>query len=203
MTNFAATIRRLSEESLPLSNLTIEIERIKQAAVTLLLREVALSTQLLIIKRAERFGDPWSGHLALPGGRADVEDANLLVTAARESWEEVGIALNIEEHFIGRLETLRPISSRLPQIEITPLIAVVPADVELQLNEEVAAAFWLPLDELLSAGLSEIYRLPFGETVLKYPAYPSPYGPIWGITERILTAFLGLLKGENQGGDLL
>ena len=193
MTAFQSLCQQLTTQSLPLRPLPLELARVRQAAVTLLLREQHSAAEILIIKRAERQGDPWSGHLALPGGRADAKDANLIVTAARETWEEVGISLNIEEHFIGWLETLLPVNSRLPQIEIAPLLAIAPANVELQLNEEVAAAFWLPVQELQATGLSEVYRLPLGETILKYPAYPSPYGPIWGITERILTAFLGLL----------
>ncbi len=193
MTSFQSLCQQLATQSLPLSPLPVKLARVRQAAVTLLLREQDNAAEILIIKRAERQGDPWSGHLALPGGRADAEDANLLVTAARETWEEVGIRLDIEAHFIGRLATLLPISSRLPQIEIAPLIAIAPAPVTWQLNEEVAAAFWLPVQELRTTGLSEIYPLPLGATILKYPAYPSPYGPIWGITERILTAFLSLL----------
>lgn len=198
MNTLAEVVRQLNTSALPLEPLPVESERIKQAAVTILLREEQGIPEILIIQRAERPGDPWSGHLALPGGRADAEDANLIFTAARETWEEVGIPLVAEEHFIGRLQTLLPKNARLPQIEITPLIALAPAEIELRLNEEVAAAFWLPIHELQAGGLSDIYRMPLGETIIKYPAYPSPNGPIWGITERILTEFLGLLSNAQE-----
>lgn len=182
--------------------LRIEPERIPQAAVTLLLREVEGDDLVLIIKRAERMGDPWSGHLALPGGRVEEQDEDLLITAARETREEVGIdLLGIDlldgmvsrQNFIGQLPTLTPASPGLPPIEITPLVALTPPDQSLQPNDEVGELYWLSISELLANGRSSEYRLNLGSYVRKWPAYPSPGGPIWGITERILTSFLTLL----------
>lgn len=182
--------------------LRIEPERIPQAAVTLLLREVEGDDLVLIIKRAERMGDPWSGHLALPGGRVEEQDEDLLITAARETREEVGIdLLGIDlldgmvsrQNFIGQLPTLTPASPGLPPIEITPLVALTPPDQSLQPNDEVGDLYWLSISELLANGRSSEYRLNLGSYVRKWPAYPSPGGPIWGITERILTSFLTLL----------
>lgn len=187
---------QLSARALPLENLLLELDRVRQAAVTLLLRDGAAGAEILMIKRAEFPGDPWSGHLALPGGRADAEDADLIATAAREMREEVGIHLSTEKSFLGRLETLTPKNPQLPQIEITPLIAFAPAEISLQLSEEVETAFWLPLESLQMAGLSDVYRYPHQNTIIKYPAYPSPHGPIWGITKHILENFLRLLANE-------
>ena len=48
---------------------------------------------VLIIRRAERVGDPWSGHMGLPGGRRSQKDEHLLATAIRETEEEVGLTL--------------------------------------------------------------------------------------------------------------
>lgn len=194
MNEFALLCQQLTERALPLEPLPIELDRIRQAAVTILLREQHNTAELLIIKRAEHPRDPWSGHLALPGGRAEAQDAHLIATAARETWEEVGIKLAMEEHYIGRLETLIPNNPRLPNIEISPLIAIAPAEFSLELSEEVAAAFWLPVRALQTTGLSEIYPFNYSKIIVKYPAYPSPQGLIWGITQRILTEFLGLLE---------
>lgn len=184
---------QLSQRALPLEKLQIEPARIRQAAVTLLLREQAGRAEMLIIKRAEHPGDPWSGHLALPGGRADANDDHLIMTATRETYEEVGISLDPEASFIGRLAVYAPENPRLPQIEITPLIALAPAETNLQLNHEVAAAFWLPVGQLKATGASDVHHFRWESMIIKRPAYPSPGGPIWGITERILTQFLRLL----------
>jgi 8-oxo-dGTP pyrophosphatase MutT (NUDIX family) len=194
MTEFQLLCQHLTARALPLTEVQIEFDRVRQAAVTILLREEQGTAEILIIKRAERPGDHWSGHLALPGGRAEAGDANLIYTAVRETWEEVGIQLLTKTHFLGRLKTITPRHPRLPEIEIVPLIAVAPPEIVLTPNAEVAAAFWLPIQYLCAAGLCDVYPLVRENAIIKYPAYPSPHGPIWGITERILTDFLRLLS---------
>src|SRR5262245_28580055 len=62
------------------------------ASVALIVRGRA-DLGVLLIKRAKREGDPWSGHMALPGGRRDPKDASLIETAAREAREETGVDL--------------------------------------------------------------------------------------------------------------
>jgi 8-oxo-dGTP pyrophosphatase MutT (NUDIX family) len=52
--------------------------------------------EALFIKRASRVGDRWTGHVALPGGKRDPEDADDRATATRETWEEIGLDLNAE-----------------------------------------------------------------------------------------------------------
>jgi 8-oxo-dGTP pyrophosphatase MutT (NUDIX family) len=161
-----------------------------QAAVALVLRRRLSEAELLIIKRSESERDHWSGHLALPGGRAEPEDLNLSATAIRETFEEVGIRLDAGGEVIGRLAT------------VTPFVAVAPAGYHvgeegeasngLTLSSEVAAAFWVPVSELKSDGRSGVFRMIFAGVEREWPAYPSAHGPIWGLTERILTEFLSL-----------
>jgi 8-oxo-dGTP pyrophosphatase MutT (NUDIX family) len=50
-----------------------------------------MNPKLLFIKRADAVGDPWSGHMAFPGGRYEVGDQSLLETAVRETREETAI----------------------------------------------------------------------------------------------------------------
>jgi 8-oxo-dGTP pyrophosphatase MutT (NUDIX family) len=192
--NYYQMIRRKLAERLPPPRQTpIEPERVPQAAVSLILRDAQGSAQALIIKRAERPGDHWSGHLALPGGRAEIEDGDLIATAARETYEEVGIDLLNGGEFIGQLEIMSPVSVRLPRIEIAPFVAVAPPEFTMKLNREVASAFWISIADLKSDGLSGSFSIPGDGVINKWPAYPSEGGPIWGITERILTNFLSLL----------
>lgn len=53
----------------------------------------ATSAEVLFIKRTSRVGDNWSGHVALPGGKRDPEDESDLMTAVRETAEEIGLEL--------------------------------------------------------------------------------------------------------------
>jgi 8-oxo-dGTP pyrophosphatase MutT (NUDIX family) len=193
MGDFQTIRRRLDERLAPPRHITIEPERVPQAAVSLILREAQGSAQGLIIKRAERPGDHWSGHLALPGGRAQVEDRDLIATAARETYEEVGIDLLDGGEFIGQLEILALTNARLPRLEIAPFVAVAPPEFTMKLNGEVARAFWISVADLKREGRSSFFSTPLDSVVNKWPAYPSEGGPIWGITERILTNFLSLL----------
>ncbi|QQS47537.1 MAG: CoA pyrophosphatase [Acidobacteriota bacterium] len=196
MTDFELIRRKLNERLHPLDGLDIRSDHHVQAAVTLMLRETPADASVLIIRRAERTGDPWSGHLALPGGRAQREDTDLLVTAARETREEIGVDLlddGSRARFLGRLPSLAPKNIRIPETEITPFVALAPERIDLRINHEVADAFWISVGELKRVGPSISYSMRFEEIVKTWPAYPSSGGPIWGITERILTNFLSLL----------
>lgn len=195
MIDFELLRRRLAARP-ELASLQIEPERVPQAAVVLILRQAQETLEALIIKRAERAGDPWSGHLALPGGRAEIADADLLATAWRETYEEIGLDLlsgaDGRSSFLGQLPLLAPRNPRLPRIEITPFVALAPPVLRLRLSREVDDLFWVSLDQLKREGHASEYRMQFGAVIKTWPAYASSGGPIWGITERILTSFLEL-----------
>jgi 8-oxo-dGTP pyrophosphatase MutT (NUDIX family) len=166
----------------------------RRAAVLLLLRESdAGCVELLLIKRADNPRDPWSGHMALPGGRWDPSDPSLAATAVRETWEEVGIEVPLER-VVGRLERLSPRNPLLPPVDITPFVALVPETHDVRPNHEVAAHFWIPLDELRATGSSAVYALEVLGEHRHWPAYPYREHLIWGLTERILSEFLALLS---------
>ena len=185
---------KLIERLAPPRRAPIEPDRIPQAAVTLILHDVDGYMQALIIKRAERPGDHWSGHLALPGGRAQIGDKDLIDTAARETHEEVGIdLLNGGGEFIGQLDLIAPTNPRLPRLEIMPFVAIAPREFTLTLSDEVAGVFWVSIAELKRLGRSSFFSMRQDQVINKWPAYPSEGGPIWGITERILSNFLSLL----------
>jgi len=176
---------------------------IKQAAVALVLRNHGGLAEVLMIKRAANPRDFWSGHLALPGGRQEHGDANLHDTAVRETFEEIGINLAVGGEILGSLNTVAPVSQRTPTIAVTPFVAIAPLEFHsvegeteirnLILNNEVAATFWVPVSFLKTDGRSDIVSRIIEGHKYEWKAYPSIHGPIWGLTERILTQFLSLL----------
>jgi 8-oxo-dGTP pyrophosphatase MutT (NUDIX family) len=175
----------------------------QHAAVALILRSHLGAPELLMIQRAIRENDHWSGHLALPGGRWQSADADLLRTAIRETFEEIGMDLASGGQLLGRLDTLRPRNRLIPKVDVTPFVFTAPPafhsttqDAQPQslvLNHEVARAFWVSVAYLKSEGLSDAFRFIIKGEERSWPAYPSEHGPIWGLTERMLTTFLALI----------
>ncbi|MDQ6611413.1 MAG: CoA pyrophosphatase [Gemmatimonadota bacterium] len=158
------------------------------------------SAELLFIKRADFTGDPWSGHIAFPGGRHDVIDESLAHTALRETREE--LALDVERHgkLIGRLDDLAPLARALPPITIRPFIGIVPPDVRFAPNDEVADAFWVPISVLQSPAVRGEYVITRADETSRFPAYNVGVRVIWGLTERIVTQLLPLFAREAPAG---
>jgi 8-oxo-dGTP pyrophosphatase MutT (NUDIX family) len=175
------------------AQLTLQ-EPLRRAAVALILRERGEGVlELLMIKRATFEGDPWSGHVALPGGRQEPGDASLKDTAIRETWEETGIDLARDGCVIGQLDDLEPRTPRLPPLAITPFVAVLGRDVPIVLSPEVAEAFWVPLSALQDPNASREIVLELTGGPRAVPSFQHEGYTIWGLTERILRQFLALL----------
>ncbi|KAJ5833113.1 hypothetical protein N7474_001424 [Penicillium riverlandense] len=62
--------------------------------------------EVLFIKRASRVGDRWTGHVALPGGKRDPEDADDCAAAIREAVEEIGLDLTEDSLLSPSLRTV-------------------------------------------------------------------------------------------------
>ena len=85
--------------------ITLPVDGKRQAAVAVVLRQQGETPEVLFIERAQRSGDPWSGHMAFPGGRVETSDASARLAAQRETHEEVGVDLAPAE-VLGRLDDL-------------------------------------------------------------------------------------------------
>jgi 8-oxo-dGTP pyrophosphatase MutT (NUDIX family) len=148
---------------------------------------------MLLIRRADRAGDPWAGHMALPGGRHQPEDINLLTTAIRETREEVGIALTAGD-LAGTIDDVVPRNQLLPPIAVRPFVFLLPVRPSLTINDEVADASWVTLDHLLNPGTHHQVNLDVGGQHRTVPAYQLQNAIVWGMTERILTNLLEPLR---------
>lgn len=164
----------------------------QRAAVALVLVDSPGGPEALFIRRAERPADPWSGQVALPGGRRDPRDADLLATAIRETREETGVDLAPAER-LGQLDDVHPRTPVLPPVVVRPFVFALPARPPLALSDEVRAAFWEYLPRLAEPGVRRDVTLSVRGVERTFPAYLLREDIIWGLTERILTSFLELV----------
>ena len=151
--------------------------------------------ELLMIKRAEAERDPWSGHVACPGGRMEPGDHDLEQTAVRETWEETGVDLSRAER-LGTLDDLHPRTPTLPPVVVRPFVFALASSPPPPLvpSAEVQHAFWLPFARLLAPGVRREATLAVRGVERTFPAYLIGEEMIWGMTERIVTPFLSLLS---------
>jgi 8-oxo-dGTP pyrophosphatase MutT (NUDIX family) len=170
----------------------------RSAAVAVLLHDVHVrghdvpdDPRVLLMKRAERTGDPWSGHISLPGGRYQASDRDLLETAIRETREELNIEL-AGARLLGHLPPLHPRTSGPLGIEVTPFVFVTEVAVEPTPGPEALAAFWLPLATASSGALDGTYAYPSSQ--MTFPSWNYEGYVIWGLTWRILGDLLELTK---------
>jgi 8-oxo-dGTP pyrophosphatase MutT (NUDIX family) len=169
--------------------------RVARAAVAMILAERSNDAELLLIHRAVRDDDPWSGHMAFPGGRRDPHDADLVGTARRETLEEVGVDLGRDGKVLGVLDELRAVARHRPlDLVITPVVFALRERVDPKPNpREVAGAIWVPLSFFSRPEATGVYRRTLDGVENEYPCYEYRGYQIWGLTYRILEGFLGLL----------
>jgi 8-oxo-dGTP pyrophosphatase MutT (NUDIX family) len=126
------------------------------------------------------------GEVSFPGGMQEESDSSLIMTALRESEEEIGLPQNCVK-ILGSLDTM---VSRF-NVSVTPFVGVIPGDVELNTSsEEIEACFKVPLSFLLKDKRyrnDEVNRN--GETFYM-PAYKYSSYVIWGLTAMITVNFL-------------
>jgi 8-oxo-dGTP pyrophosphatase MutT (NUDIX family) len=169
-------------------------EGVRRAAVALIFRAGESGTpELLFIRRADYPADPWSGQVAFPGGREESGDVNLANTAIRETREETGLDLDHDGTVIGMLDDLRPTTTRLPAIIVRPYVVLLKRLPDLLLSDEVAMAFWVPLESLRQVESWRDTTVLARGVQMNRRAFHHEGQVIWGMTERILAQLLALL----------
>ena len=159
-----------------------------RAAVAVLLRDQDGRIDVLFIKRADFEGDPWSGHMAFPGGRMEAHDPEASDAAVRETQEELGLSLSGAVN-LGRLDDLQG-RGDASGLVVSAHVYQVHEPEALRPNDEVAEAFWFPLHELHSPDRQVEYEHPRVDQ--SYPGivvgHPERH-VVWGLTYRFLEDF--------------
>lgn len=173
----------------PASERPLEGARVAAIALILLEQEGALNA--LLIERAQREGDPWSGHIALPGGHVEPGDLSLQRTAERETFEEVGLDLARSGERMGRLSDCAPV--RGVPIAVRPFVYLLPTLPVLTPNAEVRRALWVPVGPLQRGDRRTTYRFSRAGQDFEFPAWDIDGGVVWGLTYRVVAEFLAKL----------
>jgi len=164
------------------------------AAVAAVFRTGEQGTELLFIQRATKSSDPWSGHMAFPGGRRDATDPDSHHTAERETLEEVGVDLS----GAARLGSLRDLDAGRRRNNLFAihghaywLDGVAP---ELVPNYEVADALWVPLAVLADHDRYIDYYYPVSDSSWPGIQLDNPEQVVWGLTLRFLADLYARLE---------
>jgi len=169
-----------------------------RASVAMILRQAADDTEILFIQRAADDQDPWSGHIAFPGGK--LEEGELVCqTARRETQEEIGIDLD-SGYYLGRLSDI--IGTNLPVRVSCCVFGVDSTDFVPKLSDEVSDVFWIGLTDLRDDARHLLADVAFSNRRLEVPAITIPCEGkpvLWGITYRLLMQFIGLLEHLDSG----
>ena len=177
-----------------------------RAAVAVILREQPGGAELFFIQRAEHPRDPWSGHIAFPGGRREPGDVSLLATAIRETLEEVGVDLE-GAHFVGRLPDVpSPVASgrtnaknakNANALVVTPYVFALRDPVVVRPSmDEVADTLWVPVGSLARSEGKGTFRFSWEGREHDLPCFRLPPGEqrvLWGMTYRMLATMFDAL----------
>ena len=183
----AGAIAKLPEVLKPVSS-----EEGANAAVSLLLKPRRGDFDLLLVKRVENPSDPWSGQMALPGGKRELKDTSLKDTVMRETLEETGVTLG-QCRFLGVMDAVR--SEPKPDFKILPFVVLLEGEHRLKLNKaELETFIWVPYEEVVQSRC--LVEFSFG----KVPAFIFADAVVWGVTYKILSEFVEaveFLTGEK------
>ena len=182
-----ASLERLRRILAARPAIEIDAPQYRRACVLLPLVREGDEWALLFSRRSANLA-AHSGQIAFPGGAVEAGET-LDAAAVREAEEEVGIHAAAVE-LIGRLDDVVTNSGFL----VAPFVGVVREKIDYVIQEsEVTEVFEVPIDALLELAQPEVRYVRFRER--EYPAYFYRYRDyeIWGLTGRMLKAFLDLV----------
>ena len=157
-----------------------------------ILHASAPEPSILLMRRAKRPGDPWSGHWSFPGGRRDPSDTDLLDTALRELREECGVTLGrhqlterLADDWAGRVIG--------HSVMVATFVFKIPEQISTTLDQaEAAEAVWMPMSVLLDLSRHRVQSIPGVPPERPFPAFDLQGTLVWGFTYRVLCQWAGV-----------
>ena len=193
--SFQEVIDRLSIVASPVEPLPS-----KRAAVAISLRLGVSGPEMLMIQRAVREGDPWSGHMGFPGGRKDASDATDVACAKRETLEEIGFDLDTHGELICQLSDVNTgWRADRPEMLVAPFIFRVDSTPDFDLNHEVDDTLWVPLSFLLDDANRSRHQWDWRGEVLESDAFTYDSRLIWGLSLMMIDELLEIIGSRAAG----
>ena len=172
----------------------------KRAAVAISLRLGVSGPEMLMIQRAVREGDPWSGHMGFPGGRKDASDATDVACAKRETLEEIGFDLDTYGELICQLSDVNTgWRADRPEMLVAPFIFRVDSTPDFELNHEVDDTIWVPLSFLLDDANRSRHQWDWRGEVLESDAFTYDSRLIWGLSLMMIDELLEIIGSRAAG----
>ena len=171
-----------------------------KAAISILIKPGQESpAELLFIRRAAHPKDPWSGHMAFPGGRHEKEDHSFRHTAERETFEELGLK-NLEDFsFLGALSPVTTQARHLHQpLEVFPYVYWTNLESFKKGyfqpdKKEVDNYHWISIEHFLDLTQVSMQSVSIKTKTLHWPAIRFEKNKIWGLSYIILSELMTLI----------
>jgi 8-oxo-dGTP pyrophosphatase MutT (NUDIX family) len=190
--SFQEVIDRLSVVEAPAEPLPS-----KRAAVAISLRSGVSGPEILMIQRAVREGDPWSGHMGFPGGRKDTSDVTDVACAKRETREEISFDLDTHGELVCQLSDVNTgWRADRPEMLVAPFIFKVDSTPSFELNHEVDDTLWIPLNFLLDDANRGRHQWDWRGEVLESDAFTYDGRLIWGLSLMMIDELLEIIGGR-------
>ena len=192
--NFQEVIDRLSVVESPVDPVPS-----KRAAVAISVRSGVSGPEILMIQRAVRQGDPWSGHMGFPGGRKDESDASDMACAKRETLEEIGFDLDIYGELVCQLSDVNTgWRADRPEMLVAPFLFKVDSTPVFELNHEVDDTLWVPLSFLLNDANRSRHQWDWRGEVLESDAFTFDDRLIWGLSLMMIDELLQIIADREN-----
>lgn len=171
----------------------------KRAAVAITVRSGGSGPEILMIQRAVRQGDPWSGHMGFPGGRKDESDASDMACAKRETREEIGFDLDIYGELVCQLSDVNTgWRADRPEMLVAPFVFKVGSTPVFELNHEVDDTLWVPLSFLLNDANRSRHQWDWRGEVLESDAFTFDDRLIWGLSLMMIDELLQIIADREN-----
>ena len=160
------------------------------AAVLVILHGDINNPQVVLTQRALHLNSH-SGEVAFPGGMWDKTDSDLLQTALREAYEEIGLDCNSVEP-VAPLPTASP---KRRDVHVTPYVVIAKGKLTLTPEPgEIAAIFDAPLKLFVDTAQYQHFDMKINNSesgpVIRVPFIEYKNFRIWGFTLKVITDML-------------